>query len=68
MGKVSKGVPCSVEGCEAPAVKSVSHEEVSRAGISLRGPGRAYLCREHWKQFKRLTKRERLLRRWARGG
>lgn len=67
MGKVSKGIVCSVEGCKAAAVKSVSHEEALKAGFSFKGPGRAYLCREHWKQLKKLTKKERLVRRWAYG-
>lgn len=67
MGKVGKGVPCSVKGCDAPAVKSVSYDEVSRAGLPLKGSRRAYLCRVHWKEFKKLTKKERMLKRWIQG-
>ncbi len=59
MGKVSKGVKCSVEGCEERAVKSVSSQRIP-SSMKLRESGRrAYLCETHWKQFKKLTKKER---------
>ena len=64
MGKVSKGVRCSVVGCDRPAVRSLPAEEVAAAGLRVERSGRAYLCREHYKEYKRRTKRKRLLERW----
>lgn len=66
MGKVSKGVGCSVEGCNEQAEKSVSREKAVSAGLRVAsGRGRAYLCKRHWKEYKRLTKKSRMIEKWA---
>ena len=63
MGKVSKGVKCSVVGCENRAVKSVSAQRIP-SGMKVEAAGRrAYLCEKHWKEFKKLTKDERRIER-----
>ncbi len=63
MGKVSKGVKCSVVGCENRAVKSVSAQRIP-SGMKVEAMGRrAYLCEKHWKEFKKLTKDERRIER-----
>ncbi len=63
MGKVSKGVECSVVGCGGKAVKSVSSQRIP-SSMKLKEHGRrAYLCEVHWKQFKKLTKEERKVER-----
>ena len=64
LGRVSKGVKCSVVGCDREAVRSLSAEKVSAAGLRITTSRRAYLCREHYKEFKRATKMERLVNRW----
>ena len=64
MGKVVKGVKCSVVGCGNDAVRSLSAEKVTAAGLKVGKPRRAYLCREHYKEFKRSTKQERMLEKW----
>jgi len=63
VGKVSKGVRCSVAGCEDRAVKSVSAQRIP-SGMKVEALGRrAYLCEKHWKEFKKLTRKERKLER-----
>ncbi len=67
MGKVSKGVKCSVAGCEEKAVKSVSAQRIP-SGMKVEAAGRrAYLCEFHWKQFKKLTREERRVERMRYG-
>lgn len=58
---------CSVDGCENPAVRSISLERYreSKIGLKLKeNTKRVYLCREHYKEFKKsyrknVTKLER---------
>ncbi len=64
MGKVSKGVKCSVEGCEEPAVRSISAQKVSHVLRISISRGRAYLCEKHYKEYKKLTREERRIERW----
>ncbi len=66
MGKVAKGVKCSVIGCDKPAVRSLSNERVSNAGLKVGEArrGRAYLCKDHYKEFKKETKKEKKLEHW----
>ncbi len=66
MGKVSKGVKCSVTGCGREAVRSLNVERVSAAGLKVeKSAGRdVYLCKEHYKAFKKATKRDRMLEKW----
>ena len=67
MGKVSKGVKCSVAGCEEKAVKSVSVQRIP-SSMKVEAAGRrAYLCEVHWKQFKKLTREERRIERMRYG-
>jgi len=64
LGKVSKGVKCSVEGCEEPAVRSISAQKVSHVLRISISRGRAYLCEKHYKEYKKLTREERRIERW----
>lgn len=70
MGRVSKGVNCSVVGCGKQAVRSLSNEKVSRAGLNVggKGRGRVYLCKDHYKEFKKETKKEKMLEKWRHMG
>jgi len=67
MGRVSKGVKCNVTGCGNDAVRSLSTEKVKAAGLKIGEVRRAYLCRAHYKEFKRQTKQERTLEKWRHG-
>jgi hypothetical protein len=65
LGKIGKGVKCSVIGCCREAVRSLSAEKVSIAGLNITcSERRAYLCESHYKEFKRRTKKERKLEQW----
>jgi len=67
MGRVAKGVKCNVTGCGNDAVRSISAEKVMAAGLKIGETRRAYLCKEHYKEFKRQTKQERTLEKWRHG-
>jgi hypothetical protein len=65
LGKVKKGVQCSILNCNKPAVKSISKEKLSEAKLSSTSTtGRAYLCEEHYKMFKKETKKMKKLEKW----
>jgi hypothetical protein len=68
MGRVSKGAKCSVAGCQKEAVRSLSIDKVTDAGLEAQGTRRAYLCKEHYKQYKKATKTEKKLDKWRHGG
>jgi len=68
LGRVSKGVKCSVTGCDKDAVRSLSSEKVSSAGLKVGDARRAYLCKDHYKEYKRETKKERKLEMWRHRG
>ena len=64
MGRVAKGIKCSVVGCDKEAVRSLSNEKVSAAGLKVGTARRAYLCKDHYKEFKKGTKKEKMLEKW----
>ena len=64
MGRVAKGVKCSVVGCGKDAVRSLSRENVSAAGLKVDDARRSYLCREHYKEYKKGTKKDKMLEKW----
>ncbi len=65
MGKVGKGIKCSVSGCGEDAIRSVSAEDASRAGLkAATTTGRSYLCKNHYKEMKKKTKKDRQVERW----
>jgi hypothetical protein len=64
LGKVEHGVKCRVEGCGAEAKRSLSREKVSGSGLKVVGEDRrVYLCSQHYKAWKKATKKERELER-----
>ncbi|MGB9714438.1 MAG: hypothetical protein ACPLZC_05620 [Candidatus Bathyarchaeales archaeon] len=65
MGKIDKGVKCSVSNCKNDAVRSLSAERVRSAGLNVgSGERRAYLCKEHYKEYKKKTKKDKMLEKW----
>jgi len=65
MGKIRKGIQCSVLNCNKPAVKYVSKEKLSEAKFtSTSETGKAYLCEEHYKMFKKKIKSVKKLEKW----
>jgi len=60
MGKIEKGVPCSISGCKNSGERSMSRQQLSGSGLSSPGDSRrVYLCREHYKAWKKSTKKGR---------
>lgn len=58
MGKISKGVKCTVSGCERDAIRSISTQKAKSAGLKVEGK-RSYLCEEHYREYKKGSKKER---------
>jgi hypothetical protein len=53
---------CQVKGCGKQAERSVSGEAAKVADLSVdEGLKRVHLCKEHYKQFKKATKKDRVL-------
>lgn len=66
LGRVDKGEKCSV--CGKEAVRSVSVDKARAAGLNVgSAEKRAYLCKEHYKEFKKKTKKDNTLERWRYG-
>jgi ribosomal protein L13E len=68
LGRVSKGVKCSVVGCDKEAIRSLSNQEVSSAGLKVGTARRVYLCKDHYKEYKSKTRMERKLKKWRYSG
>ena len=68
MGRVGKGQKCSVVNCDKEAVRSLPREKVSSAGLKVDGEKRSYLCREHYKEYKKGSKKDKLLEQWRHKG
>jgi len=65
LGRIDKGVKCSVSGCSIEAIRSLSAEKVRSAGLNISSSERrAYLCKEHYREFKKKTKKEKQLEKW----
>jgi hypothetical protein len=60
MGRVEKGVKCSVEGCEQSAQRSMSGSKARMASdLVVDSDKRVYLCKTHYKEWKKATKDDR---------
>ena len=64
MGKVDKGAPCNVVGCRNSALRSLSKNDMGTSGLSISGDGRrVYLCSDHYKAWKKATKKSKSIER-----
>ena len=61
MGRVDKGQKCSVSSCGKDAVRSLSGEKVRMANLKVGSEKRAYLCKDHYKEYKKKTKKDKQL-------
>jgi hypothetical protein len=68
LGRVGKGVICSVKNCDKDAVRSLARDKVSSAGLKVNEGRRSYLCREHYKEYKKGSKKDKLLEKWRHSG
>jgi len=56
------GDACQVKGCSNEANRSVSGENAREAKLDVEeGLKRAHLCKDHYKQYKKATKQDRVL-------
>jgi len=68
LGRIDKGAKCSVTGCGKDAVRSISMTKVKPSGLGVRAEEkRAYLCKEHYKEYKKKTKKDKQLEKWRYG-
>jgi len=54
---------CGVKGCKQTAVRSMPTKKVSpniKAGLKGEESKRTHLCKEHYREYKRATKDERV--------
>jgi len=67
MGKIRKGVKCSIQGCEEKAVRSIPVAQFNqvRSQLKLKAnvQSRAYLCEKHYKAIRKELKRLRKIER-----
>jgi hypothetical protein len=57
--------PCDISDCTKTAERAVSGKKVEKAGLPLStDPAKtAHLCRDHYRDFKKKTKKDRVLER-----
>jgi len=69
LGRIDKGVKCSISGCSSEAVRSISAEKVRSAGLKIgSSEKRAYLCKQHYKEYKKKTKKDKQIEKWRYSG
>ena len=61
MGRIDKGVNCSIQGCDETAQRSMSGSKASMAvNMDLDSTSkRIYLCKTHYREWKKVSKSER---------
>jgi hypothetical protein len=68
LGRIEKGEKCNVSGCSREAARSLSADKVKAAGLSVgTSESRAFICKEHYKEFKKKTKKDKILDKWRYG-
>ena len=62
---VDRKKACDISGCGKEASRSISGRKVEKAGMSLASePSKnAHLCKDHYKEFKKKTRKDRELQR-----
>jgi hypothetical protein len=67
LGRIEKGEKCTISGCSREAARSLSADKVKAAGLSVGNDKRAYICKEHYKEYKKKTKKDKTLDKWRYG-
>jgi hypothetical protein len=68
MGRIDKGQKCSVSACGREAVRSIPSDKVKAAGLNAStSEKRAYICKEHYKEYKKKTKKDKTIDKWRYG-
>jgi len=69
LGRIEKGAKCSISSCGKEAVRSLPIDKVKSAGLkTASSEKRAYLCKEHYKEYKKKTKKDKQLEKWRYSG
>ncbi|RLG59646.1 hypothetical protein DRN87_05275 [Candidatus Geothermarchaeota archaeon] len=56
---------CDVEGCNQPAHRSISYDDAIKSGLRFKTKRRrVYLCKEHYKIYKKNVKKLKRLEKW----
>jgi ribosomal protein L13E len=66
LGKIRKGTTCSVVNCSEEAVRSVNGAKAKNLGLNVDGR-RAYICKLHYKEYKKGSKKDRQIEKWRQG-
>jgi hypothetical protein len=67
LGRIEKGEKCTISGCSKEAARSLSADKVKAAGLNVGVDKRAYICKEHYKEYKKKTKKDKTLDKWRYG-
>ncbi|XES76925.1 MAG: hypothetical protein ACBZ72_12230 [Candidatus Bathyarchaeia archaeon] len=68
MGRIDKGMKCSIGGCSRDAERSIPVDKAKSAGLKVNtAEKRAYLCHEHYKEYKKKSKKDKTLEKWRYG-
>jgi hypothetical protein len=53
-----------VLSCNRDAIRSLARSKVTAAGLKVDETRRAYLCRLHYKEYKKGSKKDKILEKW----
>lgn len=68
MGRIEKGQKCTVQGCGKEAERSFPADKVKAAGLNVSTKEkRAYICKDHYKEYKKKTKKDKTIDKWRYG-
>jgi len=67
VGRIDKGENCNVAGCGREAARSISADKVRAAGMNVGSEKRGYLCKEHYKEYKKKSKKDKTIDKWRHG-
>jgi hypothetical protein len=66
LGRIGKGQKCTVRNCGKDAIRSVNVAKAKAAGLDVEGR-KAYVCEEHYKQFKKGNRKTDQIEKWRHG-
>ncbi len=67
LGRIDKGVKCTVTGCSKEAERSIPLDKAKAVLNVSSSEKRAYLCKEHYKEYKKKSKKDKTLEKWRYG-
>jgi hypothetical protein len=66
LGRIKKGIKCSVKNCNEDAIRSCNTIKAKKAGLDVIDR-RTYLCKEHYKDYKKGNKKAVQIEKWRYG-